>query len=240
MTTARDVLLFVPNLIGYGRVLCTASALVVMVLLVGDQDDSSASSWWWVAITLYLVSFVGDLFDGMAARRWNQCSTYGGLLDMVTDRCSTAGLLYVLSGEYASASGSLAVLGATIPVASAYRLLFLGLMLLDVASHWCQMYASAALQQHHKSSDANADRFFLVRWYYHYYFFFGYCCVGAEFTYICLYVLRYCGDDLLPLVVRPFFMVCLPACATKQLVNVSQLCSACYAVAQYDAERKDR
>ena len=30
----------------------------------------------------------------------NQTSSFGGLLDMVTDRCSTLGLLYVLGGEY--------------------------------------------------------------------------------------------------------------------------------------------
>jgi phosphatidylglycerophosphate synthase len=49
---------------------------------------------------LYLYSFTADLFDGMAARKFNQCSTFGGLLDMVTDRCSTLGLLFVLYGEY--------------------------------------------------------------------------------------------------------------------------------------------
>lgn len=55
---------------------------------------------WIVAITLYVSSFVGDLFDGLAARKFDQCSTFGGLLDMVTDRCSTTGLLCVLSNEH--------------------------------------------------------------------------------------------------------------------------------------------
>ncbi len=55
---------------------------------------------WIIAITCYVASFVGDLFDGMAARKYNQCSAFGGLIDMVTDRCSTAGLLCVLSREY--------------------------------------------------------------------------------------------------------------------------------------------
>lgn len=36
----------------------------------------------------------------MAARRFNQCSNFGGLLDMITDRCSTLGLLFILYGEY--------------------------------------------------------------------------------------------------------------------------------------------
>ena len=52
------------------------------------------------AVILYIASFVGDLFDGMAARKFNQSSSFGGLLDMITDRCATLGLLFVLMGEY--------------------------------------------------------------------------------------------------------------------------------------------
>ena len=55
---------------------------------------------WIIAVILYVASFVGDLFDGMAARKFDQCSLFGGLLDMVTDRCSTAGLLCALSHEH--------------------------------------------------------------------------------------------------------------------------------------------
>ena len=51
---------------------------------------------------MYLGSFIFDLFDGMAARKFNQCTEFGGLLDMITDRCSTLGLFFVLYGEYGS------------------------------------------------------------------------------------------------------------------------------------------
>ena len=37
----------------------------------------------------------------MAARKFDQTSTFGGLMDMVTDRCSTTGLLCVLVREFA-------------------------------------------------------------------------------------------------------------------------------------------
>lgn len=53
-----------------------------------------------LAAILYLLSFVGDLIDGYVARKFNQSSEYGGMLDMITDRCSTLGLLFVLSCEY--------------------------------------------------------------------------------------------------------------------------------------------
>ena len=92
-TTANDVLWFVPNLIGYLRV---AMALLAFTLMAISGED-----YWLVAVLLYIGSFVGDLFDGWAARKLDQCSVMGGLLDMITDRCATLGFLYILSGDYA-------------------------------------------------------------------------------------------------------------------------------------------
>lgn len=92
-TTAGDVLVYIPNLIGYMRVLLTLTSIVLMICF---------PSAWVVAIICYVASFVGDLFDGMAARKFDQCSSFGGLIDMVTDRCSTTGLLCVLSREYSN------------------------------------------------------------------------------------------------------------------------------------------
>jgi CDP-diacylglycerol--inositol 3-phosphatidyltransferase len=60
-----------------------------------------------------------DLFDGMAARKFNQSSTFGAVLDMVTDRFSNAVLLGVLYGLYPTIG----------PV-------FLVMITLDLASHW--------------------------------------------------------------------------------------------------------
>jgi phosphatidylglycerophosphate synthase len=93
MTTPEEVLYYVPNLIGYGRVIST---IVSFLLMIAFPER------WFLATWLYIFSFVGDLFDGMVARKLNQTSEFGGLLDMVTDRCSTLGLLFVLSGDYAT------------------------------------------------------------------------------------------------------------------------------------------
>jgi len=217
--TAGTVLLFVPNLIGYFRVFSTLTALVLMILFP-DGD------YWVLAISLYIASFVGDLFDGMAARKFNQCSVFGGLLDMITDRCSTLGLLYVL-GMLQSDTQNLS------------QLIFLFLILLDISSHWCQMFASSG--EHHKSAEANAKRNPLVLWYYQYYWFFGYLCVGAEFTYIICYCLHYLKeDDFLFMPIRLFFYMCLPGCVLKQIINVVQLSSSCYAVAEEDASKRVR
>lgn len=115
--TAKHVLLFVPNLIGYFRVMLSLVALCIM---------SEFPQFWLPSICFYVVSFISDLFDGWAARKFQQTSEFGGLLDMITDRCSTAGLLHVLSFEYSS----------KIPFA---RTLFLFLIILDMSSHWCQV-----------------------------------------------------------------------------------------------------
>eukprot|EP00934_Nitzschia_sp_Nitz4_P001716 Nitzschia sp. Nitz4//scaffold22_size323478//306168//306929//NITZ4_000592-RA/size323478-augustus-gene-0.217-mRNA-1//1//CDS//3329543192//1716//frame0 len=224
-TTAHDVLLYVPNLIGYSRVLFTVGSLFLMMV---------SPQYWFLATLLYIASFVGDLFDGLVARKLNQTSTFGGLLDMVTDRCSTLGLLFVLSGDYTKYDIQIGF-----PV---FRCTFLSLVLLDISSHWCQMYSTSVLGQHHKSDEGNEGRNFLVRWFYKYYYFFGYLCVGAEFSYILAYVLQF--EEELPTWSVPFvkfsLAALLPGCVMKQAVNVAQLQSACYAVAEHDAAGKNK
>jgi CDP-diacylglycerol--inositol 3-phosphatidyltransferase len=59
--TTNDVLLFYPNLIGYGR-------FIFMVLAF------ATSTWnWKVSVVCYLLAFVGDVVDGHVARACNQC-----------------------------------------------------------------------------------------------------------------------------------------------------------------------
>jgi len=184
------------------------------------------------AIGLYISSFVGDLFDGMAARRFNQSSTFGGLLDMITDRCATLGLLMVLMGEYS-------VPGVT-QYTTLYKLLFSFLAILDISSHWCQMFSTAAMNLHHKSRDGNKGRFILVQWYYDIYLFFGYCCVAAEFSYISLYVLAHAHTDTsMYTLCNHLLRLCVPGLIIKNIVNVFQLTSACSAVAQHDANLRN-
>lgn len=222
IVTANDVLLYVPNLIGYSRVV---GALGSFLLMICRPDK------WFLAITLYLSNFAGDLADGWAARRLNQCSSFGGVLDMVTDRCSTAGLLFVLAGDFATKD-------ATLPF-PVYRISFLMLMILDISSHWVQMHSSLAVGAHHKSAQGNKGKNFLVRWFYQYYAFFGYLCVGAEFTYILMYVRHHLPPEA-PKIFHDaslfVLMACIPGCLAKQAVNVAQLSSSCYTIARFDAD----
>jgi CDP-diacylglycerol--inositol 3-phosphatidyltransferase len=213
-----QVFFFVPQWIGYFRLLCTSLFIyyATISLTSGEYSDR--------AIVLYCLSFVGDMFDGMAARKFNQCSTFGGVLDMVTDRCTTLSMIIILTWIYTDTTEKL-------------NLMFLAI--LDISSHWFQMYAAATLGQHHKSEEANKKRFFLVKWYYTCYPFFGYCCVGAEFTYIFMYAIPYCSPQRYHIYLAILKYACIPACAMKNIINIFQLCSASYAIAEYDVNKKN-
>lgn len=63
--------LYIPNLIGYGRIVCA-----LVFCMVGSYDPVTSA-------VMYSVSQLGDLFDGMAARKFNQSTTFGAVLDMV-------------------------------------------------------------------------------------------------------------------------------------------------------------
>ena len=107
------VWLFAPNLIGYARIL---------LALVGFPLAFSPTHWplfYW----LYGTSYALDAVDGVAARALGQTSRFGAVLDMVTDRFCTAGLLAVLVRLHPS-----------------YDWLFFYLLILDIGSHWVQMY----------------------------------------------------------------------------------------------------
>lgn len=74
---------------------------------------------------LYSISCLLDALDGYFARSLNQATKFGAVLDMVTDRCTTSCLLCYLSSAYPQ----FAVIG-------------MGLISLDLASHYMHMYAS--------------------------------------------------------------------------------------------------
>uniref|UniRef100_K7LSU8 CDP-diacylglycerol--inositol 3-phosphatidyltransferase n=1 Tax=Glycine max TaxID=3847 RepID=K7LSU8_SOYBN len=119
---------------------------------------------------LYFLSFVCDAVDGWCARKFNQVSTFGAVLDMVTDRISTACLLVVLSQLYKPS------------------LIFLSLLALDIASHWLQMY-STFLTGKTSHKDVKDSSSWLFRAYYGNRMFMAYCCVSCEVLYLILFYL---------------------------------------------------
>lgn len=198
--TSTSVLLYYPNLIGYVRFAFMIASFYL------------AKTSWKASLLCYSLAFVGDAVDGYVARAFNQCSNFGGILDMITDRVSTCGLLFTLSQLYPE-----------------YSLFFMLLAVLDITSHWFHVMSVSA---HHKSAGALVERNPLLQWYYSIYPLFGYCCVGAEFFYIFLYMYYFVPNEV---VYKLCFYGCLPACVLKQVVNIVQLTDAATAIAQADA-----
>lgn len=164
-----QVLVYIPNLIGYARV-----ALTIVALAVAHSTPN-------VTLALYLCSFVLDELDGRAARAFNQSSTFGAVLDMVTDRLSTAGLLFVVGTVVAQTGG-----------AWHRRSLPLALLWLDLASHWYHCQASAMAGSHHKVRFAQARG--LLAFYYNKRIFMGALCIGAEVAVVAWYAALWKAD----------------------------------------------
>lgn len=89
--------------------------------------------------TAYSISCLLDALDGIAARRFEQSTKFGAVLDMVTDRCTTACLLVFLASAFPR-----------------WSIFFQGLISLDLASHYMHMYATLSMGgsgQSHKKID---------------------------------------------------------------------------------------
>lgn len=104
--------LFVPNLIGYARIILAGGSLYYM-----PKDPK-------MCMLLYSISCLLDAADGTAARMLDQSSKFGAVLDMVTDRCTTACLLCYLASAFPS-----------------WALMFQFLISLDFSSHYIHMYS---------------------------------------------------------------------------------------------------
>lgn len=214
---------FVPNLIGYSRIflafLAFAFAFDSPLLFIGA----------------YTISFVLDAADGMAARAFNQCTQFGTILDMFTDRAATAGLLVVVSHTVVGTAGGdgLSIIGSDFSKKVAV-LLAAGLVFLDVASHFVRMYVSSILSKGHK--DTSSSIFSLLALYYNNRKVMGAFCVGQEIAYILCYALCFYAHDYL----WYGMYVCAPLCLLKQIVNVQQLLDAMYHVAVLDAESRGK
>ncbi|CAN6843613.1 unnamed protein product [Brassica oleracea] len=180
---------------------------------------------------LYFFSFCCDAVDGWCARRFNQVSTFGAVLDMVTDRVSTACLLVVLSQVYRPS------------------LVFLSLLALDIASHWLQMYSTfLAGKSSHK--DVKDSTSWLFRLYYGNRIFMCYCCVSCEVLYIILLLIaKNQTENLVNVVVSTLTQISplslllaltIFGWSMKQTVNIIQMKTAADVCVLYDIEKQQK
>ncbi|KAK2701757.1 hypothetical protein QYM36_019603 [Artemia franciscana] len=194
MFTTDNVFLFIPNLIGYIRVVFGIAALYVMP----SQPT--------IAATLYLLSGILDAFDGHAARYFNQSSQFGAMLDMLTDRCMTMALLVNLATFYPS-----------------WVFAFQLSMVTDISCHWIHIHTSLLLgKRSHKCISPSENTF--LRFYYTSRTFLFTMCAGNELFYAMLYLLYFTEGPLVlgTGLFRILVIVCMPIAIFKSLLAVLQ------------------
>lgn len=158
---AENIFLFVPNLIGYARIVL---AIVSFYFMPSSPN---------VAVFCYLLSGLLDAFDGHAARYLNQGTKFGAMLDMLTDRCATMCLCVVLAMFYPK-----------------WAVLFQLSMSLDMASHWLHMHSSMMKgSQSHKAIDLSGNP--ILRLYYTSRPMLFFMCAGNELFFSMLYLLNF-------------------------------------------------
>ena len=80
-----------PNILTYGRIM--AVPIVAGLLLWGGNTAR------WTALAIYVVAAITDFFDGYLARRWQQQSSLGRMLDPIADKVLVAVVLLVLCAD---------------------------------------------------------------------------------------------------------------------------------------------
>lgn len=219
-----SVYFFIPNLIGYLRILLCIVAFAV------------AKDHFIIFYVCYAVSQVLDQWDGWAARRYGQSSRFGAVLDMVTDRCSTACLQCIL-------------IGTTFYPNALNAVMFL--IALDISSHYARLYATlAAGEKSHK--DVSDDTFLPLRIYYGNRVVLYILCFGNESFFLLSYLRKFwIGPQLFTLalasgsvavsLVDLALAITVPVMLTKHFMNFVQLLQSAKDIkAIDDKERADK
>jgi len=203
------VYFFVPNLIGYARVLLAAGAFYV------------AFEKPLLFFVLYALSELLDAVDGYAARYFHQSTKYGAVLDMVTDRCCTTALLVVLSRMYPNHTN-----------------LFILIIAVDLSSHYAHLCVSVTKgATSHKDVDKNTNIF--LRLYYGSRVVLFTLCAANEAIFLFPYAMNFgpeafgLGFDTKTIAYYAFFAA-LPLGALKQFMNLVQMVNAFAELAAMD------
>lgn len=80
-----------PNMLTYGRI---AAVPVVSGLLLWGGHPAR-----WAALAIYIVAAITDFFDGYLARKWQQQSSLGRMLDPIADKVLVAVVLLVMCAD---------------------------------------------------------------------------------------------------------------------------------------------
>lgn len=201
------VFLFIPNIIGYFRFL----ALFAILFTFSYSP--------FLTVTFYGLSQLLDAFDGMAARHFKQSTKFGAVLDMVCDRASDAVILAILGSLYPS-----------------WAWIFYSDIILDLVSHWYQMYAGLLTGEHHKETKTTWK---ILEWYYKKPVLFT-LVAGNELFFMSAYLHAFSKNWPSLAVSVNLGLVCVGFALflVKKVTSVVGLLSACEKVAEYDTRER--
>jgi len=222
-----SVYFFVPNLIGYSRIIFA----ILAFYYCNDRYE--------LFFIFYALSAILDMADGYAARALGQASRFGAILDMVTDRASTTCLIVVLARFYPKFHGW-----------------YLFLITLDLVSHFTHIYStlSRGSTSHKNVSRHNwmlhlyyTNRYVLAGlcggnegfflWSYLLHFWSGpLISLGSFAAYVDLFLPVTNGS--ISFVQFMTFIVFFPVMFIKQLMNLIQLKQACQDIVELDEQER--
>ena len=93
MREGEGMELTIPNLLTLARVV--AAPLVALIFLVFERVEAQ-----WIAFWVFSLAAITDYFDGYLARKWEQVSGFGRMLDPIADKAMVAIAAAVLVGIY--------------------------------------------------------------------------------------------------------------------------------------------
>lgn len=193
-------LLLIPNLIGYCRI----------VLLIGVVLFALAHPV--LTVVLYFISGNLDAIDGLCARKLNQESRIGIILDYAIDRASVVVLFMILSILYVHEWE-----------------FFCFLLMLDIFSHICQVYSTVFMKLNsHKS--VGKQQGLILRLYYSNRSVLYFACASHDLWLACLYLYYF-----YPLKsILYISLIFLPGFIFKVIIHLSQITSVFKTVSQND------
>ncbi|XP_063979868.1 CDP-diacylglycerol--inositol 3-phosphatidyltransferase [Diachasmimorpha longicaudata] len=192
MSETENVFLFVPNLIGFARVVL---AIISFYYMPTHHV---------IAIWCYVTSALLDAVDGHAARYFNQSTRFGAMLDQLTDRVGTMCLLVNLSMFYPT-----------------YAFWFQLSMAIDISCHWLYLHTTILQgKTSHKFIDMSGNP--IMRIYYTNKLVLFIMCAGNEAFYAALYLLHFTeGPTLLGMsLFRAVMYISAPIAIIKTAISV--------------------
>ena len=183
------VLTLIPNLVGYFRI-----ALLIAVLFIAFSHPV-------LTFVLYFIGGNLDAVDGYLARRLNQTSKIGTILDYATDRASDIVVFMILATVYPH-----------------WWSVFVLLLMLDIFSHICQVYSTVfSTQKSHKLIGRSQGS--LLSLYYTNRAVLYFTCASHDLWLGCMYLLHFYPMHWL--FVLQFFL--LPGFIFKVIIHLMQI-----------------